>query len=64
MSAPRKPELDAAQAYTVRRAREALEAAEAERDMNAANLARHLGSLEWYTAELLVLVGELTGGAA
>ena len=62
MSAPRKPELNPDQAARVARAREVLEAVEADQDFDPGSMAMNLGRLEWHVAELLRVIGELTGG--
>ena len=50
------------QAGQVARAREALEAARAERAFDTLTLAGHVGALGWHVSELLCLIAELTGG--
>jgi len=62
VSAPRKPELDAVQAASVERAREVLEAGTDPDEDLIERLARRVGALEYHVAELLALVGKLSGG--
>jgi hypothetical protein len=63
LSAARKSRLTEGQARTVARAREIL-TDKGDQDQDFVDrLASRVGSLEWYTGELLVLVGDLTGGA-
>ena len=60
---PQKPQPTEIQAARVEHAREALDAARANRDMDAMTLGGHLGAVGWHLSELLYLVGELTAAA-